>query len=84
MNADKKISKERLAAILLLIIVGTAFASVITRIVIQKSLPEIFRIPPLKVGMTAPNFQLATLQNQTVSLAQFRGKPLVLMFWGSS
>lgn len=36
-----------------------------------------------QAGDLAPNFQLMTLANQEMSLQQFRGKAVVLNFWGS-
>ena len=35
------------------------------------------------VGGTAPDFTLPTADGKTVSLASFRGKPLLLVFWAS-
>ncbi len=34
-------------------------------------------------GMTAPNFNLTTLQGKPISLAQFKGHPVILDFWAS-
>lgn len=34
-------------------------------------------------GMTAPNFNLITLQGKPISLAQFKGHPVILDFWAS-
>lgn len=36
---------------------------------------------PLKAGTTAPDFCLATTPDQTVSLSEFRGKNVVLVFY---
>ena len=37
----------------------------------------------VKVGDEAPNFQLRDLEGRTVSLAQFRGKVVLLNFWAT-
>lgn len=42
-----------------------------------------FRTQPIEEGAAAPPFELKTLTGETVSLAQFKGKPLVLKFWSS-
>ena len=34
-----------------------------------------------KVGSLAPNFQLDSLEGQTVSLSDLRGKPVLINFW---
>lgn len=35
----------------------------------------------LEVGDPAPNFTLQTMQGETVTLSQYRGKPVLLIFW---
>lgn len=37
---------------------------------------------PTLVGKQAADFSLADLSGQQVSLQQFRGKPVLLSFWG--
>ncbi|WP_058308802.1 peroxiredoxin family protein [Gracilibacillus massiliensis] len=37
----------------------------------------------LDIGNVAPNFELQTLAGETVSLADFRGKPVMLNFWAT-
>jgi peroxiredoxin len=37
--------------------------------------------PPVADGMTAPQFQLNSLAREEVSLEQFRGRAVVVMFW---
>jgi peroxiredoxin len=39
--------------------------------------------PRLKVGDAAPDFTLQTLDGQTVSLSDYRGKGVLLNFWGT-
>ena len=36
-----------------------------------------------RVGDTAPDFTLSTLDGKTVSLSDYAGKPVVLNFWAS-
>ncbi len=38
----------------------------------------------VEAGQVAPDFRLPTLSGQEISLAQFKGKPIVLDFWDSS
>ena len=35
----------------------------------------------LEVGDPAPNFTLQTMKSETVTLSQYRGKPVLLIFW---
>jgi len=39
------------------------------------------RVPPLPPGTEAPEFELRSTPDQTVSLAEFRGRPLILAFY---
>jgi peroxiredoxin len=39
------------------------------------------RAAPLPPGSTAPDFELRSTPDQTVSLAQFRGRPVILAFY---
>ena len=39
---------------------------------------------PLSAGTKAPAFELTSLAGKTLSLGQFVGHPVVVMFWGSS
>ena len=53
------------------------------------------RVPPEEIGITdtlaeapipghlAPNFTLETTQGETISLSDFKGRPVVLNFWAS-
>jgi hypothetical protein len=38
--------------------------------------------PRLKPGMTVPSFEAKTSDGKTIRLSQFRGKPVLLYFWG--
>jgi peroxiredoxin len=39
------------------------------------------RAEPLPAGSTAPDFELRSTPDQTVSLAEFRGRPVILAFY---
>jgi peroxiredoxin len=39
--------------------------------------------PPLQVGTSAPDFELETLEGETVRLSQFQGQPVLLIFSAS-
>jgi len=39
------------------------------------------RVTPLASGTEAPNFELPSTPDQTVSLAEFRGQPVILAFY---
>ena len=51
-------------------------------LVVRRALQSEARVDPLHSG-PAPAFTLQSLDGQTVSLADFRGVPLVLNFWGA-
>jgi cytochrome oxidase Cu insertion factor (SCO1/SenC/PrrC family) len=82
----KEFSKERFAGALLFVVAGYAIASIVAQVVLWRmGMPVVDYIPkPLSTGTVAPPFELTSLQGETVSLAQFKGRPVVLMFWGSS
>ena len=40
--------------------------------------------PRVKLGMSVPSFEMKTSDGKTVQLSDFRGRPLLLHFWGSS
>ncbi|TWT44891.1 thiol-disulfide oxidoreductase [Phycisphaerae bacterium RAS1] len=44
--------------------------------------PFIFELDRLQVGMTAPDFEGPGLDEKTIKLSQFRGKVVVIDFWG--
>jgi cytochrome c biogenesis protein CcmG, thiol:disulfide interchange protein DsbE len=51
-------------------------------LVIRRALDSDDRVDPLHRGR-APEFSLRSLDGQTVSLADFRGGPVVVNFWGA-
>jgi cytochrome c biogenesis protein CcmG/thiol:disulfide interchange protein DsbE len=50
-------------------------------LIVRRAVQSDDRIDPLHSG-PAPAFTLQSLDGQTVSLADFRGRPLVINFWG--
>lgn len=56
--------------------------SVPISLVVRRALVSNERVDPLYSG-PAPAFSLQSLDGQTVSLADFRGRPLVINFWGA-
>ena len=40
-------------------------------------------IPAPQVGFLAPDFELVTLEGETISLSEMRGKAVLLNFWAS-
>ena len=56
--------------------------SVPISLVIRRALHSEARIDPLHAG-PAPAFTLRSLDGETVSLADFRGRPVVVNFWGA-
>jgi cytochrome oxidase Cu insertion factor (SCO1/SenC/PrrC family) len=82
---QKNISKERLAGALLFVLAATAIVSIVFNDIWQSKefAPSGVLQPPLKNGVAAPPFELPSLAGENVSLDQFKGKPVVLMFWSS-
>jgi cytochrome c biogenesis protein CcmG/thiol:disulfide interchange protein DsbE len=39
--------------------------------------------PPTAIGSVAPDFTLATLDGEPISLAELRGRPVIVNFWAS-
>ena len=37
--------------------------------------------PPLTTGAAAPQFELASLSGEVISIGQFEGTPVLLKFW---
>ena len=56
--------------------------SVPISLIIRRAVHSEPRVDPLHSG-PAPTFTLQSLDGQTVSLADFRGRPLVVNFWGA-
>lgn len=79
-------SKERLAGAFLFILAGWAMVAVFVGTFFQMSdllgsrtpLP-----PPLSAGTEAPQFKLESLKGEMVSLSQFKGRPVLAMFWSA-
>jgi cytochrome c biogenesis protein CcmG/thiol:disulfide interchange protein DsbE len=59
-------------AVVLLVILGVALARGGTG-----------RVDSPLIGKPAPDFQLASLEGQTVSMADYAGRPLIVSFWAS-
>jgi len=80
------ISKERLAGVLLFVLVGFAMASIVVDAMVQRVGAGTSRhiSNPLSAGTAAPAFELESLTGETVALAGLEGKPVLIMFWGSS
>ena len=80
------ISKERLAGTFLFILVVCAVVSIATDAMVYRIGGDLssYLSNPLSAGATAPPFELESLAGKTVSLDQFEGSPVLLMFWGSS
>ncbi|HEV8623233.1 MAG TPA: TlpA disulfide reductase family protein [Acidimicrobiia bacterium] len=62
---------------LVLIVLSVPISLIVRRVVHSET-----RVDPLHSG-PAPAFALQSLDGQTVSLADFRGRPLVVNFWGA-
>ena len=83
-SMEGRISKERLAGALLLVLVGAAMVSVAAGTALwARGIPPRISPPPLTTGVAAPQFELESLTGETVSLEQFKGRPVIVMFWGS-
>ena len=80
------ISKERLAGTLLFILVVCAVVSIVADAMVYRIGGDLssYLSKPLSAGTSAPPFELESLEGKTVSLDQFEGSPVLLMFWGSS
>ena len=81
---ENRISKERLAGALLFVLAGAAMLSVGagTALYMRGMAPR-RTLPPLAAGTVAPQFELESLKGEIVSLEQFKGRPVLVMFWGS-
>ena len=56
---------------------GAVFLGVVSYLVLT------YRFAPVKVGMTAPDFRLKTVDGASLRLADFRGKVVMLNFWAT-
>jgi cytochrome oxidase Cu insertion factor (SCO1/SenC/PrrC family) len=82
----KKISKERITGVMVFVLAIYAMVSIVVNVMlfeIRSGSPHV-TIRPLSAGTTAPAFELESLEGDTVSLAQFEERPVLLMFWGTS
>jgi len=81
----RTISKEWLAGILLFVLVAAAIVSIVLNSIMQtRGLPPLGPLqPPLTKGASAPRFELESLTGEKVSLEQFKGKPVLIMFWSA-
>lgn len=59
----------------------TFYCSVFIFILLSLFLP--YRAQALSVGQEAPYFNLKLFEGSTISLADLKGKPIVLNFWAS-
>ena len=65
-------------------LVGAAMVSVAAGTVFHmRGMPSRISPPPLAAGAVAPHFELESLTGEVVSLAQFKGMPVLIMFWSS-
>lgn len=78
-----RISKERLAGALLFMLVGWAAVSVSLQAYLRMMDLGAPMPPPLAAGTEAPAFELQSLKGETVSLGQFKGRPVLAMFWSA-
>jgi cytochrome oxidase Cu insertion factor (SCO1/SenC/PrrC family) len=82
----KKVSKERIVGVMVIVLAVYAMVSIVFNAMlfsIRSGAPYV-RARPLAAGTTAPAFELKSLKGDTISLAQFKDRPVLLMFWGSS
>jgi cytochrome oxidase Cu insertion factor (SCO1/SenC/PrrC family) len=82
----KRISKERIAGALVFVLAVYAMFSIVfsTMLLSIRSGAPYVLANPLAGGTTAPAFELKSLEGETVTLAQFKDRPVLLMFWGTS
>ena len=83
---NNSFSKERFAGALLLVLVGFAVVSIVVNAMLYSMGGHAsgYISQPLSAGKPAPAFELASLSGDTVSLEQFKGDPVLIMFWGTS
>ncbi|MBI5118270.1 redoxin domain-containing protein [Candidatus Poribacteria bacterium] len=78
---EHRISRRRSAVILLFIIASPVFLSAASWW--PPSILRRFTVKPLAVGVQAPQFELASVTGEKVSLAGFKGKPMLIKFWSA-
>jgi cytochrome oxidase Cu insertion factor (SCO1/SenC/PrrC family) len=83
---EKKVSKERIVGVLVFVLAIYAMASIVFSSMLFRIGSGSPYVPakPLATGTPAPAFELKSLKGDTVSLAQFEDRPVLLMFWGTS
>ncbi len=59
------------------------FAGAAVFIVVVSYLVVTYRFAPVRVGMTAPNFTLKTVDGTVLRVSDFRGKVVMLNFWAT-
>jgi cytochrome oxidase Cu insertion factor (SCO1/SenC/PrrC family) len=81
-----RVSKERIAGALVIVLAIYAMVSIVFSAMVFsiRSGGAHVVARPLAAGTTAPAFELTSLKGETVSLAQFKERPVLLMFWGTS
>jgi thiol-disulfide isomerase/thioredoxin len=62
---------------------GRALGAAILSVVLAGSVPVPARAAGVVLGQPAPDFKLTTLDGKAVTLADYRGKTLVINVWGS-
>ncbi|KAB2329748.1 redoxin domain-containing protein [Cytobacillus depressus] len=70
--------KKIFAACILFGVMGVAVVQAM-----EKDEPKSDHLTGLNVGLTAPDFELKTLEGKTVKLSDFRGKKVMLNFWAT-
>lgn len=78
MQVDGSNKKRTLIAAVLAVVIVAALALHPPRFI--KGLT----IDPIATGGPAPGFEIASLAGETISLAQFEGKAVLLKFWSVS
>jgi cytochrome c biogenesis protein CcmG/thiol:disulfide interchange protein DsbE len=68
----------------MLIAIVLAIGLIVTQTVLLRGkIPPQSLTGPLVVGKPAPEFTLATINGSSVSLSQFRGRPVLVNFWAT-
>jgi thiol-disulfide isomerase/thioredoxin len=83
---NPRLRRTGLALLLGIVILGTVWLIERNNALTQPSqiaVPNIDNAQTPRVGQPAANFQVTTPDGQTISLAQFKGKPVWINFWAS-